>query len=53
MVGLMQLTVWETIEQVHPVPTALVGVNPTGSVSFTVTVPLVEPYGLKFSTGMV
>lgn len=49
----MQLTVWDAMEQVHPVPLALVGVSPTGIVSFTVTVPLVEPYGLKFSTGTV
>jgi hypothetical protein len=49
----MQLTVWDTMEQVHPAPEALVGVKPMGRVSLTVTVPLVEPYGLKFSTGMV
>jgi hypothetical protein len=49
----MQLTVWDAMEQVQLVPVALVGVKPTGRVSFTVTVPLVGPYGLKFSTGMI
>lgn len=49
----MQLTVWDAMEQVQLVPVAPAGVKPTGSVSFTVTVPLVEPYGLTFSTGMV
>ena len=48
----VQLTVCENTEQDHPVPLALVGVKPRGKVSFTVTVPLVEPYGLKLETGM-
>jgi hypothetical protein len=45
--------VCEMMEQAHPVPVALAGVSPAGSVSFTVTVALVDPYGLTFSTGMV
>ena len=42
-VGSTQLTVCEAIEQLHPVPLALVGVRPVGSVSFTVTTPLLAP----------
>src|SRR5580704_4281846 len=38
----VQLTVWDTTEQDHPVPPvpAGMGVRPTGNVSLTVTVPL-------------
>ena len=45
-VASVQLTVWDATEQDHPVPLAPVGVRPTGRVSFTVTVPLLGPYGL-------
>ena len=34
----VQLTAWPVIVQVHPVPLAVLGVNPVGSVSVTVTV---------------
>jgi hypothetical protein len=51
--GSVQLTVCEAIEHDHPVPEALVGVNPIGSVSFTVTIELVDPYGLTFIAVML
>ena len=41
------------MEQVHPVPLALAGVKPRGSVSFMVTTPTVGPYKLTFCTGTV
>jgi len=41
--GSVQLTVCDATEQDHPAPVALVGVRPTGSVSFTVTMALVGP----------
>jgi hypothetical protein len=49
----VQLTVWDAIEQDHPVPLALVGISPSGKVSLTVTVPLLDPYGLMLETGIV
>jgi len=42
----VQLTVCDAIEQDYPLPLAFVGVTPKGSVSFTVTVPLLGPTGL-------
>jgi hypothetical protein len=48
-----QLTVWDATEHDHPPPLALVGVTPIGNVSLTVTVPLLAPNGLMFSTGTV
>jgi hypothetical protein len=49
----MQLTVCPATEHVHPVPVALVGVSPSGSVSFRVTIPLVAVRRLAFETGIV
>src|SRR5262252_8361003 len=49
----VQLTVWPEIEQLQPVPLALVGLMPSGSVSFIVTTPVVAPYGLTLETAIV
>src|SRR5215467_859948 len=49
----VQLTVCPEIVQVQPVPVALVGLMPNGSVSFIVTTPVVAPYGLTLETVMV
>ena len=46
----MQLTVCAETEHVHPVPDALIGVRPRGSVSLTVTTPFVAPRRLTFET---
>jgi hypothetical protein len=43
-VELVQVTVWLAIPQLQPVPVALVGVSPAGTVSVTVAVPLVGPF---------
>src|SRR5215831_20805723 len=49
----VQLTVCPEIVQVQPVPVALVGLMPSGSVSFIVTTPVVAPYGLTLETVIV
>src|ERR1035441_3592783 len=49
----VQLTVCAETEHVHPVPDALVGVRPRGSVSLTVTTPLVAPRRLMSETVIV
>jgi hypothetical protein len=43
-VVLVQVTVWLAIPQLQPVPVALAGVSPAGTVSVTVAVPLVGPF---------
>ena len=40
---LVQVTVWPLVAQLHPVPLAPTGVSPAGSVSVTVTAPLLAP----------
>jgi len=40
----VQVTVWLAIPQLQPVPVALAGVSPAGTVSVTVAVPLVGPF---------
>jgi hypothetical protein len=49
----VQLRVCPDIEQLHPVPLALVGLMPSGIVSSIVIKPVVAPYGLTFETVIV
>ena len=46
----MHVTAWPLTLHVHPVPVAVVGVRPVGTVSLTVTVPVVEPAPLLVTT---
>jgi len=52
-VGLVQVTVWPTAPQVHPVPVAETKPRPVGNVSVTVTVPVVGSDPVEFATVIV